>query len=62
ALLCYSSYMRAIIDRRYLEQQGYLVWNITLPDSYNSYCRPTITSTQVVFNILYNSCGTRIQV
>uniref|UniRef100_A0A663EDK7 CUB and zona pellucida like domains 1 n=1 Tax=Aquila chrysaetos chrysaetos TaxID=223781 RepID=A0A663EDK7_AQUCH len=47
------------VDRRYLQSQGYSVWNISLSDSY---CRPTITSTEVIFNIPYNGCGTRRQV
>ncbi|KFP74952.1 Deleted in malignant brain tumors 1 protein, partial [Apaloderma vittatum] len=56
ALVCFSTYMRAAIDRRYLQTQGYTVANISLTDSY---CRPTITSNEVIFNIPYNSCGTR---
>ncbi|NWI68213.1 DMBT1 protein, partial [Todus mexicanus] len=57
ALVCLSTYMRAAVDRRYL--QGYSVWNISLSDSN---CKPTITSTEVIFNIPYNGCGTRRQV
>ncbi|NWQ83902.1 DMBT1 protein, partial [Columbina picui] len=59
ALVCSPTYMRAVIDRRYLQSQGYSVSNISLSDSY---CRPTITSTEVIFNVPYNSCGTRRQV
>ncbi|KFO84485.1 DMBT1 protein, partial [Bucorvus abyssinicus] len=59
ALVCSSAYMRAVVDRRYLELQGYSVWNISLSDSY---CRPTITSAEVIFNIPYNGCGTRREV
>ncbi|KAM6104916.1 scavenger receptor cysteine-rich domain-containing protein DMBT1-like [Pterocles gutturalis] len=54
-LVCLPTYMHAVVDRRYLESQGYSVSNISLSDSY---CRPTITSTEVIFNVPYNSCGT----
>ncbi|KAM9612051.1 scavenger receptor cysteine-rich domain-containing protein DMBT1-like [Morphnus guianensis] len=57
-LVCFPTYMRAAVDRRYLQSQGYSVWNISLSDSY---CRPTITSSEVIFNIPYNSSGTRRQ-
>ncbi|XP_057273318.1 deleted in malignant brain tumors 1 protein-like [Pezoporus wallicus] len=57
-LVCLSTYMRAAVDRRYLQSQGYSVWNISLSDPY---CRPTFTSTEVIFNIPYNGCGTRRQ-
>ncbi|NXC44274.1 DMBT1 protein, partial [Penelope pileata] len=59
ALACLPAYMRAVIERSYLQSQGYSVWNTSLS---NSYCKPTITSTQVIFNVPYNSCGTRRQV
>ncbi|NXY80846.1 DMBT1 protein, partial [Alcedo cyanopectus] len=59
ALVCFSSYMRAAVDRYYLQLQGYSVWNISLSDSS---CKPTITSTEVIFNIPYNGCDTRRQV
>ncbi|NXN19310.1 DMBT1 protein, partial [Indicator maculatus] len=59
ALVCLSSYMRAALDRPHLESQGYSVWNISLSDSY---CRPTITSAEVIFNVPYNGCGTRREV
>ncbi|NXL88476.1 DMBT1 protein, partial [Alectura lathami] len=59
ALVCLPTYMRAVVERSYLQLQGYSAWNTSLSDSY---CRPTITSTQVIFNIPYNSCGTRRQV
>ncbi|KFQ53269.1 Putative ZP domain-containing protein LOC729800, partial [Nestor notabilis] len=59
ALVCLPTYMRAVVDRRYVQSQGYSVWNISLSDPY---CRPTITSTKVIFNIPYNGCGTRRQV
>ncbi|KAM6092003.1 scavenger receptor cysteine-rich domain-containing protein DMBT1-like [Theristicus caerulescens] len=57
-LVCLPTYMRAAVNRRYLQSQGYSVWNISLSDSY---CRPTITSTEVIFNVPYNGCGTRRQ-
>ncbi|KFQ22104.1 Deleted in malignant brain tumors 1 protein, partial [Mesitornis unicolor] len=59
ALVCLPTYMRAAVKRHYLESQGYLTSNISLSDSH---CRPTITPTEVIFNIPYNSCGTRRQV
>lgn len=59
ALVCQSSSMRAALDRRYLELQGYSVWNVSLPDSA---CRPTITAAEVAFSIPYNGCGTRREV
>uniref|UniRef100_A0A8C3LFJ0 Scavenger receptor cysteine-rich domain-containing protein DMBT1 n=1 Tax=Chrysolophus pictus TaxID=9089 RepID=A0A8C3LFJ0_CHRPC len=58
ALFCFPTHMRAIVERSYLQSQGYSVWNASLSDSS---CRPSITSTQVIFNIPYNSCGTRRQ-
>ncbi|NWU90600.1 DMBT1 protein, partial [Upupa epops] len=59
ALGCFSTYMRAAVDRMYLESQGYRVWNTSLSDSN---CRPVITSSEVIFNIPYNGCGTQRQV
>ncbi|KFR05465.1 Putative ZP domain-containing protein LOC729800, partial [Opisthocomus hoazin] len=59
ALVCLPTYMRAVVDRLYLQSRGYSVWNISLSDSY---CRPTITSTEVIFNVPYRGCGTRRQV
>ncbi|NXK15433.1 DMBT1 protein, partial [Herpetotheres cachinnans] len=59
ALVCLPTSMRAVVDRRYLQSQGYSVQNISLTDSH---CRPTITSAEVIFNIPYNGCGTRRQV
>ncbi|KFV48487.1 Deleted in malignant brain tumors 1 protein, partial [Tyto alba] len=58
ALVCLPTYMRAVVDRHYLQSQGYSVWKTSLSDS----CRPTITSTEVIFDIPYNGCGTRRQV
>ncbi|NXF98366.1 DMBT1 protein, partial [Eubucco bourcierii] len=55
-LVCLSSSMRAALDRRYLELQGYSVWNISLP---HSGCSPTVTAAEVVFSIPYNGCGTQ---
>ncbi|NXG43624.1 DMBT1 protein, partial [Psilopogon haemacephalus] len=59
ALVCLSTYMRAALDRHYLELQGYSVWNISLAASA---CRPTVTAAEVVFSIPYNGCGTRREV
>ncbi|NXI45950.1 DMBT1 protein, partial [Galbula dea] len=59
ALECLPTYMRAVLDRHYLQLLGYSVWNITLSDSY---CTPTITSTMVIFKVPYNGCGTLRQV
>ncbi|NWZ21467.1 DMBT1 protein, partial [Asarcornis scutulata] len=59
ALVCLPTYMHAVIQTSYLQSQGYPAWSISLSDPS---CRPTITSTQVIFNIPYNSCGTRRQV
>ncbi|NWI91564.1 DMBT1 protein, partial [Pitta sordida] len=59
ALTCFPTYMYAVVDRRYLESQGYSVRSISLPDSN---CRPAITSTEVTFNIPYTGCGTRREV
>ncbi|NXC63785.1 DMBT1 protein, partial [Aleadryas rufinucha] len=59
ALLCLSTHMRAVVDRHYLQSQGYSVESISLEDPT---CRPKITSTEVIFNISYSSCGTRRQV
>ncbi|NXF13289.1 DMBT1 protein, partial [Smithornis capensis] len=59
ALMCFPTYMRASVDRHYLQLQGYSVWDISLPDSN---CRPRITSTEVIFDIPYTGCGTRREV
>ncbi|KFQ72607.1 Deleted in malignant brain tumors 1 protein, partial [Phaethon lepturus] len=59
ALVCLPTYMRAVVDRHYLQSQGYSVSNINL---FDSYCRPTITLTEVIFDVPYNGCGTRRQV
>ncbi|NXL22292.1 DMBT1 protein, partial [Setophaga kirtlandii] len=59
ALLCSPTYMYAVIDRHYLQSQGYSVGSISLADSL---CRPKITSTEVIFNISYSDCGTSRQV
>nr|XP_038037174.1 deleted in malignant brain tumors 1 protein [Anas platyrhynchos] len=57
-LVCLPTYMHAVIQKSYLQSQGYSEWSISLSDSS---CRPTITSTEVIFNIPYNRCGTRRQ-
>ncbi|NWV19669.1 DMBT1 protein, partial [Origma solitaria] len=59
ALMCLPTLMRAVVDRDYLQSQGYSVDIISLTDPK---CRPEITSTEVIFNISYNKCGTRRQV
>ncbi|NXB73525.1 DMBT1 protein, partial [Donacobius atricapilla] len=59
ALLCLPTYMHAVVDRHYLQSQGYSVGSISLADPK---CRPEITSTEVIFNISYSDCGTRRQV
>ncbi|NXJ72176.1 DMBT1 protein, partial [Rostratula benghalensis] len=59
ALVCLPTHMSTVVDRHYLESQGYSVHNISLSD-YE--CKPIVTSTKVIFNIPYNSCGTRRQV
>ncbi|XP_053805209.1 deleted in malignant brain tumors 1 protein [Vidua chalybeata] len=57
-LLCLPTYMSAVVDRHYLQSQGYSVDSISLADPQ---CRPKITSTEVIFNISYSKCGTRRQ-
>ncbi|NWR45383.1 DMBT1 protein, partial [Regulus satrapa] len=59
ALLCLPAYMHAVVDRHYLQSQGYSVESISLADPE---CRPKITSTEVIFNISYSKCGTRREV
>ncbi|XP_074401449.1 scavenger receptor cysteine-rich domain-containing protein DMBT1-like isoform X1 [Zonotrichia albicollis] len=57
-LLCLPTYMYAVVDRHYLQSQGYSVGNISLADPQ---CTPNITSTEVIFNISYSDCGTSRQ-
>ncbi|NXQ15730.1 DMBT1 protein, partial [Peucedramus taeniatus] len=59
ALQCLPTYMYAVVDRYYLQSQGYSVGSISLADPK---CRPKITSTEVIFNISYSDCGTHRQV
>ncbi|KFQ73547.1 Deleted in malignant brain tumors 1 protein, partial [Phoenicopterus ruber ruber] len=59
ALVCLPTHMRAVVDRHYLQSQGYAVQSISLSDSS---CIPTITSTEVIFNVPYDDCGTRREV
>ncbi|CAM5129646.1 unnamed protein product, partial [Eretmochelys imbricata] len=56
SLLCLPEYMHAVVSRAYLHSQGYIAENIRLNDPY---CKPKITPNYVIFNIPYNSCGTR---
>ncbi|XP_010124472.1 PREDICTED: deleted in malignant brain tumors 1 protein [Chlamydotis macqueenii] len=48
-------YMHVVVSRHYLQQQGYMAWNLTLNDPF---CKPNITSSYIVFNIPYTRCGT----
>ncbi|XP_068876591.1 deleted in malignant brain tumors 1 protein-like [Aphelocoma coerulescens] len=57
-LLCLPTYMHAVVNRHYLQSQGYSMGSISLEDPS---CRPKITSTEVIFNISYSNCGTRRQ-
>ncbi|NWX93836.1 DMBT1 protein, partial [Nothoprocta ornata] len=57
-LVCLSTYMHVVIKRAYLEALGYSVDNVILS---NGVCKPTITSSQIIFNIPYNDCGTQRQ-
>ncbi|KAM7170115.1 scavenger receptor cysteine-rich domain-containing protein DMBT1-like isoform 2-T2 [Macrochelys suwanniensis] len=60
ALSCSGQYMRAIINRTYLQSLGYNAWDVYLNDSS---CGPQqITETYVIFNIPFNGCGTIRQV
>ncbi|XP_074764143.1 scavenger receptor cysteine-rich domain-containing protein DMBT1-like [Athene noctua] len=54
-LLCLPDYMHAVVSRDYLQSQGYSAQMVTLNDSY---CKPTVTSHEVIFDIPYNGCGT----
>ncbi|XP_055576628.1 deleted in malignant brain tumors 1 protein [Falco cherrug] len=54
-LLCLPDYMHAVVNRDYLQAQGYSAQTVTLNDNR---CKPTVTSHEVIFNIPYNSCGT----
>ncbi|NWH88919.1 DMBT1 protein, partial [Aegithalos caudatus] len=55
ALLCLSTRMHALVDRHYLESQGYSVERISLADPE---CTPIVTANEVIFNISYTDCGT----
>ncbi|XP_067389148.1 deleted in malignant brain tumors 1 protein-like [Emydura macquarii macquarii] len=60
ALSCFGEYMRAIINRTYLQSLGYNVWDVYLNDSS---CGPQqITENYVIFTIPFNGCGTIRQV
>uniref|UniRef100_A0A674K0C7 CUB and zona pellucida like domains 1 n=1 Tax=Terrapene triunguis TaxID=2587831 RepID=A0A674K0C7_9SAUR len=60
ALSCSGQYMRAVINRTYLQSLGYNAWDVYLNDSS---CGPQqITETYVIFNIPFNGCGTIRQV
>ncbi|XP_034632757.1 deleted in malignant brain tumors 1 protein-like [Trachemys scripta elegans] len=60
ALSCSGQYMRAVINRTYLQSLGYNAWDVYLNDSS---CGPQqITETFVIFNIPFNGCGTIRQV
>ncbi|XP_034632758.1 deleted in malignant brain tumors 1 protein-like [Trachemys scripta elegans] len=55
-LLCLPEYMHAVVKRAYLLSQGYTAENVRLNDPY---CKPEITTNDIIFNIPYNGCGTR---
>ncbi|XP_065263663.1 deleted in malignant brain tumors 1 protein-like [Emys orbicularis] len=55
-LLCLPEYMHAVVKRAYLLSQGYIAENVSLNDPY---CKPKITTNDIIFNIPYNGCGTR---
>uniref|UniRef100_A0A8C3F0Q7 Scavenger receptor cysteine-rich domain-containing protein DMBT1 n=1 Tax=Chrysemys picta bellii TaxID=8478 RepID=A0A8C3F0Q7_CHRPI len=55
-LLCLPEYMHAVVKRAYLLSQGYTAENVRLNDPY---CKPKITTNDIIFNIPYNGCGTR---
>ncbi|XP_030425726.1 deleted in malignant brain tumors 1 protein isoform X2 [Gopherus evgoodei] len=55
-LLCLPEYMHAVVKRAYLLSQGYTAENVSLNDPY---CKPKITTNDIIFNIPYNGCGTR---
>ncbi|KAM7102919.1 scavenger receptor cysteine-rich domain-containing protein DMBT1-like [Ciconia maguari] len=54
-LLCLPDYMHAVVSRYYLQSQGYSAWKLSLNDPY---CKPSITSEYVIFDIPYTRCGT----
>nr|XP_025040542.1 deleted in malignant brain tumors 1 protein-like [Pelodiscus sinensis] len=60
AVSCSGQYMRAVINRTYLQSLGYNAWDVYLN---NSSCEPhEITENYVAFNIPFNGCGTIRQV
>ncbi|CAM2117731.1 unnamed protein product [Caretta caretta] len=60
ALSCSGQYMRAVINRTYLQSLGYNAWDVYLNDSS---CGPQqITENYVIFNIPFTGCGTIRQV
>ncbi|XP_043911489.1 deleted in malignant brain tumors 1 protein-like [Protopterus annectens] len=58
ALSCSSDYMKITIRKDFIYYLGYTVNDVVLKDPY---CRPQETSTDVIFNVPLNSCGTQIQ-
>ncbi|XP_075791442.1 scavenger receptor cysteine-rich domain-containing protein DMBT1-like isoform X9 [Pelodiscus sinensis] len=55
-LQCMPEYMHAVVNRAYLQSQGYASENVSLNDPF---CKPKITTSYITFNIPYNGCGTR---
>ncbi|XP_074928780.1 scavenger receptor cysteine-rich domain-containing protein DMBT1-like [Chelonoidis abingdonii] len=55
-LLCLPEYMHAVVKKAYLLSQGYTAENVSLNDPY---CKPKITTNDIIFNIPYNGCGTK---
>ncbi|KAI4813265.1 hypothetical protein KUCAC02_024603 [Chaenocephalus aceratus] len=51
---CSADNMNIVIERSYLNSLGYDVQNLYLNDQY---CRPQVSSYQVVFNFPINTCG-----
>uniref|UniRef100_A0A8C0IXR5 CUB and zona pellucida-like domain-containing protein 1 n=1 Tax=Chelonoidis abingdonii TaxID=106734 RepID=A0A8C0IXR5_CHEAB len=51
-----SSPQLIIVKKAYLLSQGYTAENVSLNDPY---CKPKITTNDIIFNIPYNGCGTK---
>ncbi|XP_075997802.1 CUB and zona pellucida-like domains 1-1 protein [Genypterus blacodes] len=52
---CSADYMSIVIQRSYLNSHGYSGHNMYLDDEH---CRPSVTSSQVIFRFPINSCRT----
>uniref|UniRef100_K7FY50 Scavenger receptor cysteine-rich domain-containing protein DMBT1 n=1 Tax=Pelodiscus sinensis TaxID=13735 RepID=K7FY50_PELSI len=55
-LRCLPEYMHIVVNRAYLQSQGYVSDNVSLIDPS---CKPKITTSYITFNIPYSGCGTR---